>query len=169
MFSGDTFDDVGQVVANAYDLKNSTVSTMAEEVKTAFEAAGGADFVHFVGYSGGGVAATRVVEKLEDDSWGAYISSVIRVGSPELYYNSNRFHGRITDFSNMVDPIPSIEIPRVVSWTTASYIDKTIFGLKYAWWNPLDAHTSYFSPTLKDRNGVTNLTKTVEKVISYFK
>lgn len=82
-----------------------------------------------------------------------------------------RFRGRITDFSNIGDPIPSIEIPRAVGWITSSYIDKTIWGLKYDLYNPLDAHTSYFNfgDDYIDKNGVSNLTKTVKKAIGYFK
>ncbi len=86
--SGDLIDDVKQVVGNAYELSWSSVSQMAAQVKSKFKEVGGADYIHFVGYSGGGVAASRVAEKLSDDEWTPYISSIIRVGSPNLAINN---------------------------------------------------------------------------------
>lgn len=167
--SGDTFDDVKQVVANAYELSDSTVSTMADEVKNAFEAVGGADFLHFVGYSGGGVAASRVAEKLSDDGWGAYVSSIVRIGSPNLTINLNYWGDRTTDVADFNDLLPAINIPRAVGWSSGFEITKYIWGLNNKWYDPMDVHTSYFRTNAYDKNGVSNLTKTVSKAISYFK
>ena len=168
LISGDIFDDVKQVAANAFELSRSSVSSMAEEVKTAFEAVGGADFLHFVGYSGGGVAASRVAEQLSDDGWGAYISSIIRIGSPNLTINMNYWGDRTTDIAHAWDALPLLNMPRSVGWSSGFEITKWMLNLKGG---ISDAHTSYFRSDrdYTDKNGVTNLTKTVEKAIEYFK
>ncbi len=156
--SGDTFSDTFQVVKNAYDLCGSTVNCMAKDIIKKYS---GEECVFFTGYSGGGVAATKVAEKLlrEDDF---HISRIIRVGSPVLTVGKPIF-GRTVDLILPGDPVTQLEIPRFFkNLRPYQCFVKGLEVNKYV-------HSCYFKEELKDSSGISNLTKTTDKILSFVK
>lgn len=156
--SGDTFADTFQVVKNAYDLCGNTVNSMAEDITKGYN---GEECVFFIGYSGGGVAATKTAEKLLRNKSVA-ISKIIRVGSPVLTVGKP-LYGRTVDLSLPGDPVAQVEIPRF--FKNLRPYQCYVKGLK----TNRHVHSCYFSEALKDDAGISNLSKTVDKILSFVK
>lgn len=156
--SGDTFADALQVVKNAYDLCGSTVKRMAEEVINNYS---GEDFIFFTGYSGGGVAATKTAEKLAFMNFKP-ISKIIRVGSPVLTIGKP-LYGKTVDLMLSGDPVVQLEIPRIFkNFRPYQCLLKDLKITRHI-------HSCYFKEDLKDGDGKTNLTKTVDKILKFVK
>ena len=164
--SGDMLDDTIQVGKNAYELSGNSVADMADQVKEGYN---GEDYIHFIGYSGGGVAASKTAEKLENSEWAPSVSTIVRVGSPKLYIHWRWWRNRTVDIACPGDAISLIKMPRGLLDISAPR--ETIDGLKYNALNPFDAHTSYFKEGEKytDENGVKNITKTTSLIVQSFK
>ncbi len=164
--SGDAVDDTIQVGRNAYELSGNSVTYMADQVKEGYN---GEDYIHFVGYSGGGVAASKTAEKLEQNGWKPSVSTVVRLGSPKLYVRWNWWSKRTVDIACPGDAISLIKMPR--GFLNISAPRKTINGLKYDILNPADAHMSYFrqGERYADKGGVENITKTTSLIVRSFK
>lgn len=156
--SGDTFSDTFQVVKNAYDLCGSTVACMANDIAGSFS---GEECVFFTGYSGGGVAATKTAEKLLRTK-NFHISKIIRVGSPILTVGKP-IYGRTVDLILPGDPITQLEIPRF--FKNLRPYQCFVKGLEVN----RHIHSCYFREDLKDSSGVSNLTKTTDKILSFVK
>lgn len=163
--SGDTWEDIKQVTKNAYHLEGNTVPALTKLIVEQYE---GEDKIFLIGYSGGGVIASRVAEQLEGFPISQRVHCVIRVGSPNLHIPWERWGQCTFDLSDPNDPLPGIGIPRA-NCGAYSFV-RTIRGLKNQWWNPLDVHGSYFreEASYTDSFGKTNLTKTVAAILRYF-
>jgi len=156
--SGDTLADTFQVVKNAYDLRGSTVNNMANEIVKKYS---GEDCVFFLGYSGGGVAATKTAELLMHTKE-FHISKIIRVGSPILTVGKP-LYGRTVDLVLPGDPVTQLEIPRFFkNLRPYQCFVKGLEVNKYI-------HSCYFKKELKDSSGISNLTKTTDKILSFIK
>ena len=150
--SGGLIDDSIQVGINALNLPGNAVKDMAQQVINGYN---GEEVVNFVGYSGGGVAASRTAEQLNEDGWGASINKIIRVGSPNLYVG-NWFVNRTVDLALIDDPIQTITFTRGRMYTPPikHYIyDLTTNG------NGFNKHTQYWNPWNR------NLNKTVAHIV----
>lgn len=159
--SGDTLEDIAQVLKNSYEVNPKAVKDMARRVSRAYK---GEDALYFVGYSGGGIAASRTAEALEEDEDSPRVSAIVRVGSPDLWIDVEKFGKRTRDIADVSDPIAMINIPRAglaYSPNPVSYL----WGLENIWYDGHDVHTSYFKSDAKDKKGVSNLTKTVSEII----
>ena len=156
--SGDTFSDTFQVVKNAYDLCGNTVTCMANDIIKKYS---GEEYVFFVGYSGGGVAATKTVEKLMRKN-DLHVSRIIRVGSPVLTVGKP-LYSKTVDLILPGDPVPQLEIPRIFkNLRPYQCFVKGLEVNKYI-------HSCYFKEDLKDSSGISNLTKTTDKILSFIK
>ena len=156
--SGDTFSDTFQVVKNAYDLCGSTVNSMSDEIRKKYS---GEECIFFTGYSGGGVAATKTAEKLMRTD-GFHISKIIRVGSPVLTVGKS-LYGKTVDLILPGDPVTQLEIPRFFkNLRPYQCFVKGLEVNKYI-------HSCYFKEELKDSSGISNLTKTTDKILSFIK
>lgn len=156
--SGYAFSDTFQVVKNAYDLCGNTVNCMANDI---IEKYSGEECVFFVGYSGGGVAATKTAEKLMRKNIFP-VSKIIRVGSPVLTVGKP-LYSKTVDLSLPGDPVPQLEIPRIFkNLRPYQCFVKGLEVNKYI-------HSCYFKEELKDSSGISNLTKTTDKILSFIK
>lgn len=156
--SGDTFSDTFQVVKNAYDLRGSTVSKMADAIMNNYSSE---ECIFFIGYSGGGIAATKTAEKLMRLEF-PKISKIIRVGSPVLTVGK-LLYGRTIDIILQGDPVSQLEIPRL--FKNLRPYQCYLKGLKVN----RHVHSCYFREDLKDSSGISNLTKTADKILSFIK
>ncbi len=156
--SGDTISDTVQVVKNAYNICGNTVKQMADSIMEDFSKE---DCIFFVGYSGGGVAATKTAEMLESKGF-KHISKIIRVGSPSLTVGKD-FCGRTVDITLSDDPIAMIEIPRF--FKNIKPFCCFVHGLQ----KKGPSHFCYFNRSMVDDKGVSNLEKTVKKILSFVK
>lgn len=156
--SGDTFSDTFQVVKNAYDLCGNTITRMVENIIKKYD---GEDCIFFVGYSGGGVAATKTAEKLARTGFPC-ISKIIRVGSPVLTVGKP-IYGKIADIILPGDPVVQLEIPRF--FKNLRPYQCYVKGLEVN----RHVHSCYFREDLKDSSGISNLTKTTDKILTFIK
>ena len=156
--SGDTFSDTFQVVKNAYDLCGNTVGSMAEEIINDYQ---GEECVFFVGYSGGGIAATKTAEKLLKMNFKPLLR-IIRVGSPVLTVGK-QLYGRTVDLVLHGDPVTQLEIPRFIK--NMRPYQCFIKNLRITG----QVHSCYFRKDLTSDDGVSNLTKTTNKILNFVK
>lgn len=156
--SGDTVADALQVVKNAYTLCGNTIKCMANDVIKNYA---GEDLIFFTGYSGGGVAATKTAEKLMLMNFKP-ISKIIRIGSPVLTVGKP-LYGRTVDLMLPGDPVVQLEIPRFFkNLRPYQCLLQDHIVTRYV-------HSCYFKEDLKDADGKTNLTKTVNKILKFVK
>ena len=156
--SGDTISDTFQVMKNAYALCGNTAKDMAYEIEKNFS---GEQYVFFVGYSGGGIAATVAAEYIGRKHL-LSVSKIIRVGSPVLTVGKPLF-GKTVDLMLPGDPVCQVEIPRFFKNLRPyqCYVKDLYL--------PGHIHSCYFKKELKDSDGVSNLTKTVSRILSFVK
>ena len=106
----DTISDAAQVVSLANNLSNNKVKNMSDTVREYYK---GEDYIYFVGYSGGGVAAVRTAEYLDNvKGWNAYIHKIIRVGSPQMQVDKEYYYNRVVDLYRQGDAIASLAYKR---------------------------------------------------------
>ncbi len=153
--SGTTISDTLQVMKNAYALCGNTVKIMANEIMKNYS---GEECIFFVGYSGGGIAATVAAEHLKKKM---HISKIIRVGSPVLTVGKP-LYGKTVDLSLPGDPVCQVEIPRFFKnfrpyqcFIKELDVDKHI-------------HSCYFKKNA-DSSGNTNLARTVRTILRFIK
>lgn len=119
------------------------------------------DSVIFIGYSGGGVMASRVAENI---NYRIPVNKIIRIGSPELFVNKNDYANITYDMSLANDPITRVLFTRENIENVKIYdeiLTGYIIGNK---WNPFNLHTSYFTQD-RDKYGIRNLEKTVDAIL----
>lgn len=154
--SGDTISDTFQVMKNAYALCGNTVKSMANNIIKSYN---GEECIFFVGYSGGGIAATVAAEHLKKT---LPVSKIIRIGSPLLTVGKP-LYGKMVDLSLPGDPVCQVEIPRFFkNFRPYQCFIKDLVSTRHV-------HSCYFKEDLKDSYGVTNLTKTVNTVLRFVK
>lgn len=115
------------------------------------------DFVLFIGYSGGGVMASRVAENI---NYRVPIDKIIRIGSPDLYVNKNDYANITYDISLLKDTIPNFEFWRI-NGDNIRIDDEILTGYVI---NDKGVHLSYFTQD-RDAFGVSNLDKTVNAIL----
>ena len=154
--SGSTISDTVQVMKNAYALCGNTAKSMANDVMKNYK---GEECVFFVGYSGGGIAATVAAEHFKKT---LTISKIIRIGSPLLTVGKP-IYGKMVDLSLPGDPVCQVEIPRFFkNFRPYQCFIKDLETTRHV-------HSCYFKEDLKDSSGVTNLTKTINTVLRFVK
>lgn len=154
--SGDTLSDTFQVMKNAYALCGNTAKNMANEIMKKYS---GEECVFFVGYSGGGIAATVAAEHLKKN---LHISKIIRIGSPVLTVGK-LLYSKTMDLSLPGDPVCQVEIPRFFkNLRPYQCFVKDLAVTRHI-------HSCYFKEDLKDSSGVTNLSKTVNTILRFVK
>ena len=121
----------------------------------------GEECIFFIGYSGGGIAATKTAEKLMRMDF-PKISKIIRVGSPVLTVGKP-LYGRTIDITLQGDPVAQLEIPRL--FKNLRPYQCLLKGLNIN----RHVHSCYFREDLKDSSGISNLTKTTDKILSFIK
>ncbi|MBR5587089.1 MAG: hypothetical protein IKW02_03910 [Clostridia bacterium] len=156
--SGDTISDTIQVMKNAYELCGNTAKPMAYEIENNFS---DEQCVFFVGYSGGGIAATVVAELMCRKKL-MPVSKIIRVGSPTMSVGKN-LYGKIVDLQLPGDPVCQVEIPRF--FKNLRPYQCYVKDLQV----PGHTHSCYFKADLKDTDGISNLTKTVQTILKFVK
>ncbi|MFA7636381.1 MAG: hypothetical protein WCX81_01315 [Monoglobales bacterium] len=154
--SGDPIADSLQVMKNAYALCGNTAKDMAYEIMKKYS---GEECVFFVGYSGGGIAATVVAERLKKQ---LSVSKILRVGSPVLTVGKP-LYPKTADLSLPGDPVCQVEIPRFFkNFRPYQCFVKDLVVNRHV-------HSCYFKEDLKDENGVSNLTKTIGQILRFVK
>lgn len=156
--SRNTFSDTFQVMKNAYALCGNTAKSMAYEIENSYS---GEQCVFFVGYSGGGIAATVAAEYIGRKHL-LPVSKIIRVGSPVLTIGKNLF-GKTVDLQLPGDPVCQVEIPRFFKNFRPYQCFVKDLNL------PGHTHSCYFKEDLKDGDGTANLTKTVRTILKFVK
>ena len=175
--TGNATEDSKEVLYNAFnnssDIINNSNEICSEYEKQKF------DYVYFIGYSGGGVSASKTADFIKKNEKSVKIDRIFRVGSPKLDLDKS-IQEKIVDFQVIDDPMPIISLPFGFGIKTTNIIingliiprsQKVGFGtFSYYISNPFtDIHTSYWlsGPKYTDKNGVSNITKTISNIINY--
>ena len=155
--------DAVQVVLRAYLPKNRAVKRFSK--MAAAECAGGEfDRVIYIGYSGGGVVATRAYETLKKSGEACNADMIIRIGAP-LIETADEDAKRTVDIIIPGDPVPLVEFKRLGTGQKKSETEFLI-NTRYTTLNPLGVHGLYFDDA-PDSTGITNLEKTVRAALKY--
>ena len=156
----DYVSDVGDVVKYGWSFNKSKIQEMAQAVKDNYW---GDDYIYFIGYSGGGVAAVVTAERLDADGWKPYISGILRVGSPRYAVNQY-WYNRVYDYIREGDIVPNSQVEPLYIGTKLKFKhpQQRILDLVGDGDNGIDKHLSYWATDASHTNalGVTNLTAT---------
>ena len=163
------------MISNRLDF--GTVDAMTSKVKNAYT---GEDFVFFVGYSGGGVAASMVAQRLESS---LYVHGIIKIGSPQINAPTSSWRDRTVSIYREGDVVHGV-VADPEFYEKLVLCQSFVYEVKSYFYRPkreeirgltgngdgglFGVHTSYFKEDgpATDSKGTTNLSKTVDAVVN---